>query len=105
MAIEYKWSISYADVKTEPHNGLNQVITSCRWAVTAIDGNMSSSTFGYAEFEDPNPENFTACSEVKQDAMLAWVWKDVDRQHIEDSLAADIEANKAPSTTQLTIPV
>jgi hypothetical protein len=105
MSIEYKWSISHANVKTEPHNGLDQVVASCRWAVTAIDGDVSDSTFGYVDFEDPNPNAFVAFRDVRQSAMLEWVWTSVDRQHIEDSLAAVIEAKKQPPTVQTFIPV
>jgi hypothetical protein len=104
MSIEYKWSISHANVKPEPHNGLDQVVASCRWAVTAIDGDVSDSTFGYVDFEDPNPDAFVAFRDVRQDAMLQWVWSSVDRQHIEDSLAAALEAKKQPSTVQTSIP-
>lgn len=105
MSIEYKWSISHANVKQGLHNGLELVVASCRWAVTAIDGDVTAGTFGYADFEDPNPDTFVAFNDIRQDAMLQWVWNVVDRQQIEDSLAESIETNKQPALMQIPIPV
>jgi hypothetical protein len=112
MAQNYSWNINYADVETNPSNGMSQIVTSCQWSANltetdVVNGNnvvYTASTYGYATFAQPDPTKFVAFGQLKQADVLGWVWNTVDKNGVQAGLAAQITAQKNPPSQQLPIP-
>ena len=70
-------------------------VTAVHWRVTAEDSGVSTTACGSCAFEGEQPE--VAYSSLTQESVLAWVFANgIDKDAYEASLAAQIEAKKAP---------
>ena len=69
------------------------------WRATAVDGDFSASSYGTCGFTpDPSDPSFVAYDSITEDMALGWCWDNgVDKDAIEASLAAKIEADKNPT--------
>jgi len=69
------------------------------WRATATDGDYSATNYGTAGFTpDPSSSDYVPYDDITEDMALGWCWADgVDRDAIEASLAANIEAQKNPT--------
>lgn len=104
MTINYNWIISKADARTTPLNGLDKVIVSCEWIVTATDGGITLSSYGKTDFQEPDPGNFVDISDVKQSTILGWLFTAIDKDAIEQELAVRIDQQRQPETVAISIP-
>lgn len=89
-------------------NGLDKVVVSCQWSVSATDGESPATTasnFGYASFSSPDPAAFVAYDSLTEADVLAWVWAGgVDRAAVESGLDNTITQAKNPPTVILANP-
>lgn len=86
------WKIDNTDRQTS--DGL---ITTAHWRCTAIDGEFYSSVYSSCGFPDGTLN--IPFAEVTEQDVLGWCWANgVDKDAIEASLAAQIEALKNPTT-------
>ena len=89
-------------------NGLDKVVVSCQWSVSATDDStppVTASNFGYATFASPDPDAFTAYDSLTEADVLAWVWAGgVDRAAVENGLDGSIDQAKNPPTVILSNP-
>lgn len=89
-------------------NGLDKVVVSCQWSVTATDNLTPATTannFGYATFSSPDPEAFVAYDSLTEADVLAWIWAGgVDKVGVEGGLDAQINQAKNPPTVILNNP-
>ena len=69
------------------------------WRATAVDGDFSASSYGTCGFTpDPSSADWVAYDSITEEMALGWCWADgVDKDGIEASLAAQIEADKNPT--------
>jgi hypothetical protein len=69
------------------------------WRATAVDGDFSASSYGTCGFTpDPSSADWVAYDSITEEMALGWCWADgVDKDAIEASLAAQIEADKNPT--------
>jgi hypothetical protein len=69
------------------------------WRATAVDGDFSASSYGTCGFTpDPSSADWVAYDSITEEMALGWCWADgVDKDAIEASLAAKIEADKNPT--------
>ena len=69
------------------------------WRATATDGDFSASSYGTAGFTpDPSSSDWVAYDSITEDLALGWCFANgVDKDAIEASLAANIEAQKNPT--------
>jgi hypothetical protein len=69
------------------------------WRATLVDGDYSASSYGTCGFTpDPSDPSFVAYDSITEDMALGWCWDNgVDKDAIETSLAAKIEADKNPT--------
>lgn len=104
MAINFSWTVSKADARTSPLNGLSQVIISCEWIASATDGKINLSSYGKAEFPEPDPDNFIAMNDIKQSTILGWLYSVIDKDAIEQELKVRIEQLQEPETVSVSIP-
>ena len=68
------------------------------WRATAVDGDFSASNYGTCGFTpDPSASGFIAYDSLTEADVIGWVQAEVDKDEIEASLAAQIEADKNPT--------
>ena len=69
------------------------------WRATLTDGDYSASSYGTAGFTpDPTAPDFVPFDDLTEADVLAWVYESVDKDATEESLASQIEDQKAPQT-------
>jgi hypothetical protein len=96
MAITYDWTIAQCE-----HEVATGGITVAHWRVAAVDGDYTASAYGTAGFTpDATDPDFTPYDQVVEAEVLAWVWVSggVDKAETEANLAAQIEADKNPTS-------
>ena len=68
------------------------------WRASAVDGDFSASSYGTCGFTpDPSDPSFVAYDSITEEVALGWCWGELDKDAIEASLAANIEAQKNPT--------
>ena len=74
-------------------------VTVAHWRATDVDGEHSASSYGTCGFSpDPSDPSFVAYDSLTEAEVLQWCWDNgVDKDAIEASLAAKIEADKNPT--------
>jgi hypothetical protein len=85
---------------------LTNVVVSCKWSVTAqADTGETQTTFGYANFASPSPEEFIAYDGLSEETVLGWVYASgLDKEATEESLATQLEEKKNPPVVVLPNP-
>jgi hypothetical protein len=69
------------------------------WRATLTDGDYSASSYGTCGFTpDPTAPDFVPFESLTEADVLAWVYESVDKDATEESLASQIEDQKAPQT-------
>jgi hypothetical protein len=83
------WNISQTDYETA-----NGFITTAHWTCTAVDGEYSASVYGTCGFTGTPTIPY---AQVTMQEVLDWCWAGgVDKNAIEESLAANIALQKNP---------
>ena len=68
------------------------------WRATAVDGDFSASSYGTVGFTpDASASGFIAYDSLTEADVIGWVQAELDKDAIEASLAAQIEADKNPT--------
>lgn len=112
MAVTHTWAVNYLD--TAPLEGsLQKVVKSCRWSITSSEEvqteegskTYTSSNYGYAQFESPDPQAFVSYESLTEAQVLDWVWAaGVDKASVEAGMEQNIDAQKNPPTVVLANP-
>jgi hypothetical protein len=69
------------------------------WRATLTDGDYSASSYGTVGFTpDPTAPDFVPFDDLTEADVLEWVYESVDKDATEESLASQIEDQKAPQT-------
>ena len=89
------WTISTLErTLADPTDG----VVVAHWRATAVDGDFSASNYGTVGFTpDASAAGFIAFDSLTEADVLGWVQAEVDKDAIEASLAANIEAQKNPT--------
>ena len=94
MAITYTWNISTVE-RTLADGG----VTIAHWRCSAVDGDYSASLYGTVGFTpDADAADFIAYDSLTEADVIGWVQTNVGQSTVEDALAAQIEADKTPTT-------
>lgn len=89
------WTI--ANLERDISTGGVQV---AHWRVTEVDGDYSASSYGTVGFTpDASASDFVAYDSLSEATVLGWVQAEVDQAATEAALAADIEAQQHPLTS------
>jgi len=68
------------------------------WRATAVDGDFSASSYGTCGFTpDPSSSDWVDYDSISEELALSWCWAELDKDAIEASLSANIEAQKNPT--------
>jgi len=95
MAITYTWTIP-----TVERNLSDGGVTVAHWRCTAVDGDYSASSYGTTSHTpDASAEGFIAYDDLTEANVIGWVQGSVPQEDTEAALAAQIEADKAPTTS------
>jgi hypothetical protein len=88
------WTCSQLE-RTLDDNG----VIVAHWRATATDGDFSASSYGTAGFTpDPSSSDWVDYDSITEELALSWCFDSgVDKDAIEASLAANIEAQKNPT--------
>jgi hypothetical protein len=86
------WNISQLDRQTS-----DGFVYQAHWTCTAVDGEHSASVYATCSWSDGTPT--VDYADLTQEQVLGWIWANgVDKDVVEASLAAQIEAKKNPTT-------
>ena len=86
------WTITQLDRQTS-----NGFVTTAHWTASAVDGDYSASTYSTSLWADGTPT--TPYADLTQEEVLDWIWANgVDKEAVEASLQAQIDAQKNPVT-------
>ena len=86
------WTIAQLDRQTS-----NGFVTTAHWTASAVDGDYSASTYSTSSWADGTPT--TPYANLTQATVLGWIWANgVDKEEVEASLQAQIDAQKNPVT-------
>jgi hypothetical protein len=86
------WTITQLDRQTS-----NGFVTTAHWTASAVDGDYSASTYSTSSWADGTPT--TPYANLTQTTVLGWIWANgVDKEAVEASLQAQIDAQKNPVT-------
>jgi hypothetical protein len=88
--MEITWDIVQLD-----RNLPGGFVYTAHWTVSATDGDYSASSYGSCGFDG---ELITPYEDLIKEQVLGWVWEKVNKEEIESTLAAHIEAQKNPVT-------
>jgi len=90
------WTIS--TLERELQGDLAGGVIVAHWRATAVDGDFSASSYGTCGFTpDPSSADWTDYDDVTEAMALNWCWAELDKDAIESSLSANIEAQKNPT--------
>tara|TARA_R100001463_G_scaffold8028_1_gene25113 strand:+ start:85 stop:387 length:303 start_codon:yes stop_codon:yes gene_type:complete len=94
MAITYTWTIP-----TTERNLSDGGVTVAHWRCSAADGDYSASSYGTCGFTpDASAGGFISYDSLTEANVLGWVQGSVSKDDTEAALAAQIEADKTPTT-------
>jgi hypothetical protein len=89
---EYTWTIATCE-----HDIATGGITVAHWRCSAVDGDYTQSAYGTVGFTpDASAEGFKPYADVTEADVLGWVWAEIDKAAIEETLATQIAAAKSP---------
>ena len=83
------WRIN--DMNRQTSDGL---VTVVHWGATAVDGDFSASIVNTQALE--RGDSFVNYDTLTEETVLGWLWGKVDKEAVEATLEAQIEAQKAP---------
>jgi len=87
------WTIS-----TLERNTSDDGVVVAHWRASDVDGDHSGSSYGTCGFTpDSTTDGYTAYADITEAQAIGWVQADVDTGAVEESIAAQIEASKAPA--------
>jgi len=92
--IDVKWTIENLE-----HNVSDGSVITAHWRVTAQEGDYTATAYGSESFNpDPTAEGFIPYDQLTEADVLAWVWasESVNKDILEERLAAQIEKQKNP---------
>ena len=87
--MEFTWSVVQTDYNTS-----DKFITTVHYNVSAVDGDYTASTYGTVGYTEEGA--FTPYSQLTEAVVVGWVQASLDKDPVEASLAAQIEAPKNP---------
>jgi hypothetical protein len=107
MALTYTWNFPTLEVAPSL-DGLEQVVTTVHWTLTAQDGSYVASCYGSVGLDAPGTP-YTEFAQLTKAQVESWVKAKIDagRQkvsEIEAGLAGNIETQKQPKTVSMKPP-
>jgi hypothetical protein len=86
------WKINNLERQTS--DGL---VTVVHWGAYAADGDYNAGVYNTQALERDG-DSFVSYDTLTEETVLGWLWSKIDKEAVEASLTAQIEAQKAPVT-------
>ena len=87
--MNYTWQVVNMDRKSA-----DGFVTTVHYNVSAVDGEFTASTYGTVGYAEEGA--FTPYSQLTEAVVVGWVQTSLGKDTVEDSLAAQIDAQKNP---------
>ena len=87
--MEFTWNVVQMDRKSA-----DGFVTTVHYNVSAVDGEFTASTYGTVGYTEEGA--FTPYSQLTEAVVVGWVQTSLGKDTVEQSLAAQIEAQKNP---------
>jgi hypothetical protein len=91
MAIEYTWTIAQLERNTS-----DDFVTIVHYRVNAVDGDYTASTYGTCSYTQ-EADTFIPFADLTEATVVGWVKESLGEDTVQDALASQIEAQKAPA--------
>ena len=88
----YEWNVVQTDYKTS-----DKFIVTVHYTVTAVDGEYTASTYGTVGYTEQPDETYIPYEDLTPEIVVGWVQTSLGKDTVEESLAAQIEAQKHPT--------
>jgi hypothetical protein len=103
--MNYEWNFPILDVRysveipdEDGETILTNVVETVHWTYTATEDDNTASVYGSIAVGTPDPATFTDYSLITKEQVIEWVSAVLDVKEMQDNLASQIEAQKAPQT-------
>lgn len=90
--MEFTWNVLQMDRQT-----VDGFVTTVHYNVYAVDGDFTSSTYGTVGFTKEEMD-YVPFEELTKEQVIGWVQTSLGKDTVEESLVAQIEAQKNPVT-------
>jgi hypothetical protein len=90
MATTYQWNVVQMDRLTS-----DGFVVTVHYTVNAVDGDYSASTYGTVGYTQ-GEGSYVPYADLTQADVIGWVQESLGKDTVEDSLAAQINAQKNP---------
>ena len=87
--MEFTWNVVQMDRKSA-----DGFVTTVHYNVSAVDGEFTASTYGTVGYTEEGA--FTPYNQLTESVVVGWVKDSLGETTVEESLAAQIEAQKNP---------
>ena len=88
--MEFNWDVVQMDRLTS-----DGFVVTVHYTVSAVDGEFTASTYGTVGYTQEEG-NFTPYDQLTKEQVVGWVQNSLGKDTVEESLAAQIEAQKNP---------
>ena len=89
--MEFNWQVVQMDRLTS-----DGFVVTVHYTVNAVDGDYTASTYGTVGYTEQPDEQYTPYEDLTQEQVVGWVQDSLGKDTVEESLAAQIEAQKHP---------
>ena len=90
--MEYTWTIAQLERQAS-----DDFVTIVHYRVTAIDDTYTASTYGTVSYTQES-ETFIPFADLTEATVIGWVKESLGEDTVQDALASQIEAQKAPAS-------
>ena len=89
--MNFTWSVVQMDRLTS-----DSFVVTCHYTVTATDGNYTASTYGTTSYTQEQGKSYVPYADLTEAECVGWVQDSLNKDTVEASLQAQIEALKNP---------
>jgi hypothetical protein len=90
--MEFNWVVAQLERQAS-----DDFVTIVHYRVTAIDGEYTASTYGTVGYTQES-ETFIPFADLTEATVVGWVKESLGEDTVQDALASQIEAQKAPAS-------
>jgi hypothetical protein len=87
----FNWNV----VQTN-YNTSDKFITTVHYTVNAVDGDYTASTYGTVGYTEQPNKSYIPYASLTEEEVIGWVQESLGKDTVEDSLTAQIQAQKNP---------
>ena len=89
--MNFTWNV----VQTN-YNTIDKFITTVHYTVNAVDGDYTASTYGTVGYTEQPNKSYIPYASLTKEEVINWVQESLNKDTVEASLTAQIEALKNP---------